>query len=228
MWFPPGFLDARETGQADSAMHWIVDTVRHYLLAWGYVAIVVGLVGEDSGLPLPGETVVIFASFLAYKGQHFQLAWVILVGIAACTAGDNLGYIFGRKAGRHLIERWRRTLHITDRDLAGGEDLIRRHGSLAIFVARWIWGFRIMAGPLAGILRMRWKDFLLFNFLGAVAWVSTIATLGFLFGQFASLYEVFEKADLGLTLAIGVISLYWWHRYRKRFREEERETRKER
>jgi membrane protein DedA with SNARE-associated domain len=81
-----------------------------------------------------------------------------------------------------------------------------------------------MAGPLAGILRMRWKDFLLFNFLGAVAWVSTIATLGFLFGRFASIYEVFEKADLTLTLAAGGISLYWWHRYRKRFSGEE-ETR---
>lgn len=204
-------------------MHWIVDTVRHYLLVWGYGAIVVGLVGEDSGLPLPGETVVIFASFLAYKGEHFQLAWVILVGIASCTAGDNLGYLFGRKAGRRLIAHWRRALLITDRDLAGGEALIRRHGFLAIFVARWIWGFRIMAGPLAGLLRMRWKDFLLFNFLGAVAWVSTIATLGFLFGQFATIYGMFEKADLTLSLVIIGISLYWWHRYRKRFSVEKRE-----
>lgn len=200
-------------------MHWIVDTVRHYLLAWGYLAIVVGLVGEDSGLPLPGETVLIFASFLAYKGEHFEFAWVIIVGVVSCTAGDNLGYFFGRKAGRRLLNHWRRALHITDRDLASGEDLIRRHGSLAIFVARWIWGFRIMAGPLAGILRMRWKDFLLFNFLGAVTWVSTIATLGFLFGQFATIYEVFEKADLTISVAIIVFSVYWWHRYRKRFTE---------
>ena len=202
-------------------MHWIVDTVRYYLLAWGYTAIIVGLVGEDSGLPLPGETVVLFASFLAYKGEHFQLAWIILVGIAACTAGDNLGYLFGRKAGRKLIRRWRRTLHITDRDLAGGEELIRRHGSLAIFVARWIWGFRVMAGPLAGILRMRWRDFLVFNFLGAITWVSTIAVIGYLFGQFATLYEVFEKADLGLTAIILVVSAYWWHRYRKSLEREQ-------
>jgi membrane protein DedA with SNARE-associated domain len=202
-------------------MHWIVDTVRHFLLAWGYAAIVVGLVGEDSGLPLPGETVLIFAGYLAYKGEHFQLLWVILVGIAASTAGDNLGYLFGRKAGRRLIEHWKFLLHIRPRDLADGEKLMRRHGRLAIFVARWIWGFRTMAGPLAGILRMPWKPFTIFNFLGAATWATTIALVGYLFGQFSTIYEFFEKADLALTLAVIVLGLYWWHRYREKVEAEE-------
>lgn len=197
-------------------MHWIVDTVRYYLLSWGYAAIFVGLVGEDSGLPLPGETVLIFAGFLAYKGEHFHLAWVILVGTAASAAGDNLGYFFGCYAGRRLIERWKFVLHISERDLAGGENLMRRHGRLAIFFARWIWGFRIIAGPLAGILRMRWKPFTIFNVLGAATWATTIATFGYLFGQFTTIYGFFEKADLALTVGIGVLSVYWWHRYRQR------------
>lgn len=50
-------------------MHWVMDTVQHYLLAWGYWAIVLGLLGENAGLPLPGETILVFASFLAYKHQ---------------------------------------------------------------------------------------------------------------------------------------------------------------
>lgn len=203
-------------------MHWLVDTVRYYLLAWGYIAIVAGLVGEDSGLPLPGETVLIFAGYLAYKGEHFHLFWVIAVGIASSTLGDNLGYLFGRKAGRRLLKHWRFVLHITDRDLASGEALIHGHGSLAIFVARWIWGFRIMAGPLAGILRMPWKDFLLYNFLGAVTWTCAIATMGFVFGQFTTIYVFFNWADIALTLAVAIVSFYWWHRYRKKVSREER------
>ncbi len=199
-------------------MHWIVDTVRYYLLAWGYGAIVVGLLGEDSGLPLPGETVLFFASFLAYKGEYFRLPWVIAAGMASSAAGDNLGYLLGRKAGRRLIGHWRSVLHITDRDLAGGEDLMRRHGSLAIFLARWIWGFRIMAGPLAGILEMEWMRFTIFNVLGAATWASTIACLGYLFGRFTTIYEFFEKADLTLTVAVAVLSAYWWHRYRRKIK----------
>jgi membrane protein DedA with SNARE-associated domain len=202
-------------------MHWIVDTVQHYLLAWGYGAIVVGLVGEDSGLPLPGETVLIFAGFLAYKGEYFRLLWVILVGIAASTAGDNFGYLFGRKAGRRLLDRWKFLLHISQRDLATGERLMRRHGRLAIFLARWVWGFRIMAGPLAGSLRMPWRPFCVFNFLGAAAWATTIAVIGYEFGRFSSPYEFFEKADLALTLGLVVLGVYWWHRYRQKTETEE-------
>jgi membrane-associated protein len=198
-------------------MHWIVDMVRYYLLSWGYAAIVVGLIGEDSGLPLPGETLLIFASFLAYKGEHFNLGWVIVTGIVSSTAGDNLGYLFGRKAGRRLINHWRFVLHITERDLTSGEELIHRHGNLAIFVARWIWGFRIMAGPLAGILRMPWKDFFLYNFLGAVTWACTIATIGYLFGQFTTIYVFFDWADVALMVGVGIVSFYWWHRYRNKF-----------
>ncbi|HVB34572.1 MAG TPA: DedA family protein [Patescibacteria group bacterium] len=196
-------------------MHWIADTVRYYLLAWGYGAIVVGLVGEDSGLPLPGETVLFFASFLAYKGEYFSLPWVILMGIASSATGDNLGYLFGRKAGRKLIEHWKSVLHIRELDLAEGEELMRRHGSLAIFLARWIWGFRIMAGPLAGILEMAWTKFTIFNLLGAATWACTIASIGYLFGRFTTIYSFFEKADLTLTAAIAILSIYWWHRYRK-------------
>ena len=86
---------------------------------------------------------------------------MILVGIASSTLGDNLGYLFGYKAGRKFIGHWRVILHITDRDLAGSEDLLRRHGSLAIFVARWIRVFRIMAGPLACIMGLTLKKWLL-------------------------------------------------------------------
>ncbi|HVC00222.1 MAG TPA: DedA family protein [Candidatus Dormibacteraeota bacterium] len=199
-------------------MHWIVDTIRYYLLAWGYGAIVIGLVGEDSGLPLPGETVLFFASFLAFKGEYFSLPWVIVVGALSSAAGDNIGYLFGRKAGRRLRGHWRSILRITDRDLAGGEELMRKHGALAIFLARWIWGFRIMAGPLAGILEMAWTRFTIFNLLGAATWACTIASLGFLFGRFTTIYGFFEKVDLTLTAAVAVLSAYWWHRYRSRIR----------
>jgi membrane protein DedA with SNARE-associated domain len=184
-------------------MHWIVDEVRYFLLAWGYGAMVVALVGEDAGLPLPGETLLIFAGFLAYRGEYFRLPWVILVGIPSCATGDNLGYLFGRCAGRRLIERWKTLLHITEDDIAGGEDLMRRRGSLAVLLARWLWIFRMMAGPLAGILDMAWVRLTIFNLLGAATWACTIAVIGYEFGAFSTVYFMFEKADLSLTALVG-------------------------
>jgi len=90
-------------------MHWFYESVRHFLISWGYWALLLGLFGESMGLPLPGETVLMFASFLSNKDTGLQIQWIILVGIAAAVLGDNLGYLLGQKpssAGRKNCFAW--------------------------------------------------------------------------------------------------------------------------
>jgi len=198
-------------------MHWIVNTVHHYLLAWGYWAIIIGLLGENAGLPLPGETILIFASFLAFKHEHFHYVWIIVAGVIAATAGDNAGYWIGRTIGRRFIDKWKHIFHLDKEDIAAGERLIKRRGDLSIYIARFIWGVRTLAGPLAGVLRMEWRRFFLFNFLGASTWVGVIVLLGYAFGhEFDSLVEFFEKADIAMMVGIAVLGFYFWRRYKKK------------
>lgn len=198
-------------------MHWIVNTVHHYLLSWGYWAIIVGLLGENIGLPLPGETILIFASFLAFRHQQFHYGWVIAAGVTAATVGDNAGYWLGRTLGRRFLDKWKHIFHVDRQDIAAGERLIRRRGDLTIYFARFLWGLRTLAGPLAGVLRMEWRRFALFNFLGAATWVGVIVLLGYAFGhEFSSLLDFFEKADLAIMVGIAVLGIYFWRRYRKK------------
>ncbi len=201
-------------------MHWIVETVRHYLVSWGYWAIILGLLAEDAGVPLPGETILVFASFLAYKHNELNMAWIIVSGVAAATAGDNIGYWIGRKGGRKLIDAHRKIFRISDQTLHDGEDMLKRHGNVTIFFARFIWGLRMLAGPLAGVLKMHWPRFALFNFLGACAWVSAIAGLGYAFGsQFQNLLGFFKKADIAIMAAVITLSIIFWRRYKRHRRE---------
>jgi membrane protein DedA with SNARE-associated domain len=205
-------------------MHWIVETARHYLQTYGYWAVLFALLGENAGLPLPGETILILASFLAYQGQHLQLPWVILVGICACTMGDNIGYWIGRRGGRPLLEKWKRFFHISDEAIKAGEEFLQRRGSAAIFLARFIAGMRIVAGPLAGVLRMEWKRFLLANALGAAAWVTVIACAGYFFGsQYEALAGVVKQTELVILLAVVLAALHLWRRKRKRSQQRLRE-----
>lgn len=74
-------------------MHCFYYTVRHALTSWGYLALLAGLFGESMELPLPGETLLMFSSFLTRKQTHLQMQWVIPVGIFAAVMGDNLGYL---------------------------------------------------------------------------------------------------------------------------------------
>jgi membrane protein DedA with SNARE-associated domain len=89
------------------------------------------------------------------------------VGTVAATVGDNVGYAIGNYGGRPLLERYRNIFRISDTKLARGEKLFNRSGPVTILFARFVFGMRVIAGPLAGVLRMNWKRFAVFNFLGA-------------------------------------------------------------
>ncbi len=205
-------------------MNWMVDTVRHYLVAWGYWAVLLGLLGENAGLPLPGETILIFASFLAYKNHQLQLPWIILAGAVAATLGDNLGYAIGFFGGRPLLNKWKHVFHISVEDIKAGEDFLHLRGSLAIYFARFIAGMRVIAGPLAGVLRMPWKKFVLANAAGAATWVTAVSLLGYFFGShFDSLVAFFKKADIAMIVAVVVLAWYLWHRRKKKFKEGEQQ-----
>lgn len=196
----------------------LFDLLRNYLAHYGYWAVGVVLLLENAGLPIPGETILLLASFLAYSEHKLGLPYIILVGICAATVGDNLGFAIGFHGGRPLLERYQKTLRIRSSVIARGEELFARYGSATIFVARFIAGLRIVAGPLAGVLRMPWRKFLLFNFLGAVVWVSVIAGVGYLFGKhWEGLVNLVEDANLAVAIVVVVLAaLFWWRRRREK------------
>jgi membrane protein DedA with SNARE-associated domain len=207
-------------------MHWIYHIVRHLLLAWGYWAVLAALLAEDAGLPLPGETVLIFASFLSHKSGSMQLGWIIAIGILAAVMGDNIGYLLGHKFGPTLIRWTKAIVRLDDEDIRAAKDLIRRRGGTTIFFARFIFGLRTVAGPLAGMLDMAWKKFFLYNILGAAAWVTTIAVAGFLFANtFDTFLNYFETAGWALAAGLFALGYILWRRQKKRYQKTHHESR---
>src|SRR3954469_1077639 len=147
------------------------DLLRQFFDAYGYWTLVVVLLLENAGVPLPGETTLLYASFLAYSERELHLRYIILFGIIACTVGDNMGYAIGFRGGRPLLDRYRKFFRIRVRTIERGEQTFARYGPATVFFARFLFGMRIIAGPLAGVLRMPWRIFALYNFLGATVWV---------------------------------------------------------
>jgi membrane-associated protein len=196
---------------------YLFEMLRNYLAHWGYWAVGAALLLENAGLPVPGETILLLASFLAYSEHKLALPWIIVVGVSAATLGDNLGFAIGSYGGRPLLERYQRTLRIRPAVIARGEELFARYGAATIFVARFIAGLRIITGPLAGVLRMPWRKFLIFNFLGAVLWVSVIASVGYLFGKhWEALLDLLQDANIAIAVvAVIVAAFFWWRRSRK-------------
>jgi len=196
--------------------HHMVDILREAIIHHGYWAIAVALLLENTGIPVPGETVLLLASFLAYSEHELQLSSIIIVGTVAATLGDNLGYAVGRRGGRPLLERYRELLCIRPATLERGDRLFAQYGAVAVFFARFVFGLRIVGGPLAGVLRMSWKKFLLFNFLGASLWVTAVATVGYLFGShWARLVQDLKRLDITVAIVVLLAAFYFWRRGRR-------------
>lgn len=196
--------------------HTIFHSLRAFIAAYGYWAVALVLLCENAGIPVPGETTLLLASFLAYSQHQLHLGWIIVVATSAATLGDNLGYAVGYYGGRRLLDRYQTFFRISSTTLQRGEEMFARYGAAAIFFARFVFGMRVFAGPLAGVLRMRWRAFALFNFLGAAVWVTVIASAGYLFGQhWHSLLRAMQRINIAvLIVAVAVILFLWW-RYRR-------------
>lgn len=194
--------------------HNLVDTLRAFIADYGYWAVALALLCENAGLPVPGETTLLLASFLAYSEQKLHLGWIILVGTVAATLGDNLGYAIGQYGGRPLLNRYQHIFRIPQTTVTRGEYLFERYGAATIFFARFLFGMRVIAGPLAGVLRMPWNLFAVFNLLGAVVWVTLIALAGFFFGRnWSMLNRALGRVDLvAIAVVLLVVALWWWRR----------------
>ena len=191
-------------------------SLREFVADYGYWAVALALLCENAGIPVPGETALLLASFLAYSEHRLHLGWIIVVATCAATLGDNIGYAIGQYGGRPLLDRYQSIFRISPATLKRGEDMFARYGAATIFFARFVFGLRVFAGPLAGVLRMRWRAFALFNFLGAALWVTCIASAGYLFGQhWRTLARAMQRFNIAvLIVAVAVILFLWW-RYRR-------------
>jgi membrane-associated protein len=183
----------------------------------GYWTLAITLLLENAGIPVPGETVLLFASFLAHEHEELSLGLIILVATLACTAGDNLGYWIGRYGGRRLLDRHQRFFHISDRTLARGEKLFQQYGAVTILFARFVFGMRVIAGPLAGVLAMSWRKFAIYNFVGAACWVTTISSAGYFVGRhWDHLMRIMARVNGVAIAATALLVLYlWWYRRRR-------------
>ncbi len=165
-----------------SAVGQLVGGALSVLQGMGYpgIAAIVGL--ESAGIPLPGETTLLAASYLAATG-HLSLPLVIGSAALGAVVGDSLGYAIGRKGGRRFLERRGKWLGVTPEKLAKADRYFARHGAKTVFFGRFVAFLRILAGPLAGASKMPYPSFLAANIAGAVTWATGMGTLAYFFGK---------------------------------------------
>ena len=163
-------------------LHNSLQLIEHYMLVYGYWAVFFGVMLENAGVPVPGETILLVAGYFASTGE-FNIALVMIIAASGAVVGDNIGFAIGHHYGRSFLLRVGRVFFLTPKRLEHMESYFERHGNKTILVARFITGLRVFAALLAGASRkMPWRVFVLYNMAGAILWSVVITTLGYLFG----------------------------------------------
>ncbi|HSX22713.1 MAG TPA: DedA family protein [Gaiellaceae bacterium] len=175
----------------------------HFFTHHGLPLLFVVVMLESFGIPLPGETALIAFGILASQG-HYGIEWVIVVAAAGAIVGDNLGYWFiGRIGGRRLFERWGWLRRYSENVLPPVERIMERHGGETVFFGRFVAILRFTAAWIAGLARMKWWRFLLWNALGGIIWATLVGLVAYYSGHAAAN----AIQTYGLYAAIGIIVL---------------------
>ena len=169
---------------------------------YGLVILFVLIAMESAGVPLPGETALITAGVLAARGD-MDIVEVIVVAAAAAIIGDNVGYWVGRLGGRRLLERWEPLERHAGRVLPWSERFFKRHGAKTIFLGRFFAVLRVTAAWLAGISRMHWWRFFLWNAAGGICWAVLVGLVSYYLGRAAA--EAINR--YGLVAGVAIVAL---------------------
>lgn len=199
-------------------MHLSADTLNHVLETYGYLAVFLAVAIESMGVPFPGETMLVTAGAYAGAG-HLQIPFVIGAAAAGAIVGDNIGYAIGRFGGRAVIGRFGKYVHLDEEKLAPAEHFFQRHGDKTVFIGRFISILRTWVAFLAGLNRMPWPKFLLFNAAGGITWAILYGVLAFELGKnLPLLHRVVRVIGIGGLAAVVVavivlVILHWRARH---------------
>jgi membrane protein DedA with SNARE-associated domain len=165
---------------------------------------------ENIGVPvIPGELALIAGAIYAGTGQLNVVA-VGVTAVIAAVAGATIGYGIGRLGGRALVLRYGKYIFIREHHLDRAERAVDRYGGLIVVVARFIVGLRELNGIIAGVTGMRFITFTTFNVVGAIAWVATWVSLGYLAGDhIEAIYTDITRYFIYAVIAAAVALAVW-------------------
>jgi membrane-associated protein len=168
---------------------------------WVSYAIMMAIVFSETGLLvgffLPGDSMLFAAGFLASQGV-FDIGLLMASLCAAAVAGDAVNYYLGLQTGEHIFERGR-IRFIKHEHLLAAKAFYERHGGKAIVLARFVPLVRTFTPFVAGVARMGYRRFAVYNMLGGVAWIVSMSLAGYWLGRVPWIRDHFELTVLGIV-----------------------------
>lgn len=195
-----------------------INLLSPYIHSYGYWVAFFGMMLENAGIPVPGETALIIISFFA--GQGFLKIWLaLLITIIGDIIGDTIGYAIGRFGGRPLVERYGRYVRIDKAKLDAAEALFRERGGRTVFASQFSSVTRTTGSLIAGLSHMPFKRFVAYDSAAATVLVVLVGSVTFYFGKNLDatlrFFHLFRLVALAVVATIVTAYLYRYYQQRK-------------
>ena len=161
-------------------------------------AIIFSETGLLVGFFLPGDSLLFAAGLLASQ-DVFNITWLIVLMSIAAIVGDAVNYYLGLQMGERVFERGRLRF-VKHSHLMAAKEFYERHGGKAIILARFVPLVRTFTPFVAGVARMSYRQFALYNVLGGIGWVATMLLCGYWLGRISWISENFEIVVVAIVL----------------------------
>lgn len=181
----------------------------HFLVqTFGYPGLFLIIFAETGlmiGFFLPGDSLLITAGVFAAKGFLDITVLCVLLFFAA-TAGNTVGYLFGKHVGKRLFNR-KNSLLFHKNNIRQAELFYEKHGGKTIIIARFIPIIRTFAPIVAGITEMNFTTFMIFNVVGSLLWAVCLTLIGYFVGSLIP-DKYFEPIILTVVLVSLIPAFY--------------------
>lgn len=192
--------------------------IQLFISHYGYFGIFAVLLLEVVGIPFPAETTLTLSG-IEWTNGVFSLVPLLLVAALGNIIGSSIAFVIGRYLGRPVIVRYGKYVGITDERLNKANDTFAKYRTSVVIFSKFIAGIRVLVPYLAGMNRMSFPLFTLYNAISALAWSATFIVLGKYIGIVWTRYHHVLQPYLWPAAGVvvgGVIVLFVWKRLRKK------------
>jgi membrane protein DedA with SNARE-associated domain len=183
------------------------DFAHHFtrlLEAYTYPVLLLLVLLESLGIPLPGEIALVTAAAYASAGQ-ISIYVVILVAAVGASVGGVLGYWIGIKGGLPLVAHYGRYVGVRKSHIDRAHAFFERNGAKTILFGRFVAVLRTWAAIVAGAAAMSFRKFVTYNTISSFAWAVVFGLLGYFFGRDLPLLQKYiARASFGILVAVGI------------------------
>lgn len=180
------------------------DTLAHMLLEYGSIVLFILLMLGIVALPIPEETLLVFAGALMAQGILHPPSTIIAASTGS-LCGITVSYLLGLTGGHYLVHKYGKWVGITTERLNQAKAWFERFGKWSLFIGYFIPGVRHFTGFTAGTTKLEYHHFSLFAYSGGIVWITTFLSIGYFFGDIC--FAFIEEIDFKTVMIIGTATM---------------------